>query len=122
MHGERDYVKCAALCSGYMLDVDGATGVADMQKTFRFANPCAGKSVDDVRSDVPLLIARAGQDQFTRPERVDRQLRGGSTATQPAAHAGQPCGCVRMPSICFTTATRLARSFGRYSRSCSSIS
>jgi hypothetical protein len=65
MHGERDYVKCAALCYGFMLDLHGATGVADTQKIVRFANPCAGKSVDDVRSDVPLLVARAGQDQFS---------------------------------------------------------
>jgi hypothetical protein len=64
MQRDRSYVKCAALCSGYMLDLHGATGVADMQKTFRFVNPAAGKSVDDVRSDVALLIARSGQEQF----------------------------------------------------------
>ena len=50
MQRERDFVKCAALCSGFMLDSHGATGVADIQKTFRFANPTAGKSVDDVRT------------------------------------------------------------------------
>jgi hypothetical protein len=64
MQRERTYVKCAVLCYGFMLDLHGATAVADMQKTFRFANPGAGKSVDDVRGDVPLLIVRSGRDQF----------------------------------------------------------
>jgi acetyl esterase/lipase len=64
MQDEREYLKCATLCYGLLLDLDGATGVAEIQKTYRFTNPCAGKSVDDVRSDVPLFIARAGQDQF----------------------------------------------------------
>ncbi|HLG59148.1 MAG TPA: alpha/beta hydrolase [Vicinamibacterales bacterium] len=64
MQDEREYLKCAALCNGFLLDLDGATGVAEAQKTYRFANPCAGKSVDDVRSDVPLFIVRSGQDQF----------------------------------------------------------
>jgi hypothetical protein len=77
MQGDRDYVKCAALCYGFMLDSNGATGVADMQKTFRFANPCAGKSVDDMRSDVPLLIARAGHDQFSGlNESIDNFIAG----------------------------------------------
>lgn len=57
-------VKCAVLCNGFMLDLHGATAVGDMQKTFRFANPGAGKSVDDVRDDVPLLVVRSGRDQF----------------------------------------------------------
>jgi acetyl esterase/lipase len=64
MHDRRDYLKCAALSNGFLLDLDGAMGVAEAQKTYRFANPCAGKSVDDVRSDVPLFIARSGRDQF----------------------------------------------------------
>jgi dienelactone hydrolase len=57
-------LRCAVLCYGFMLDMHGSTAVADMQKTFRFANPGAGKSVDDVRDDVPLLVARSGRDQF----------------------------------------------------------
>jgi hypothetical protein len=45
-----------------MLDLDGASGVAEAQDTWRFANPGAGKSVDDLPNDVPLFIARAGLD------------------------------------------------------------
>jgi hypothetical protein len=46
------------------LDLDGATGVADTAKLYGFANACAGKSVDDLPSDVPLFLVRAGREQF----------------------------------------------------------
>ncbi len=62
-HG-REFVKCGALLYGYMLDVDGATGVAEAAAMFRFTNPNAGASLDDLREDLPLLIVRAGQEQF----------------------------------------------------------
>jgi hypothetical protein len=57
-----DDVKCAVLCYGYMLDLDGSTHVADAAKTWGFVNPCAGKSVAELPKDVPLFIVRAGQD------------------------------------------------------------
>jgi hypothetical protein len=60
----RDYATCAVFAYGYLLDLDGATGVADAAATFKFANPCAGKTVDDVPKNTPVFIARAGQDQF----------------------------------------------------------
>ena len=89
-------VTCAALCCGYMLDVDGATGVADIQKTYRFANPGAGKSVDDVRKDVPLLIARSGKDQFPGVnESLDNFVRGALRCNLPLTlinHADAPHG------------------------------
>jgi hypothetical protein len=62
-HG-RDFLKCGALLYGYMLDLDGAVGVAQAATTFRFTNPHAGTSFDDLGEDLPLLIARAGQEQF----------------------------------------------------------
>lgn len=71
LQAEWHNVRCAVLCCGYMLDMHGNTSVADMQKTYRFANPCAGKSVNDLRDDVPLLIVRAGRDQFGVNESVD---------------------------------------------------
>lgn len=94
MQRERDYVKCAVLCCGFMLDADGATGVADMQKTFRFANPGAGKSVDDVRSNVPLLVVRAGHDQFAGlNESIDNFVAGALRRNLPITlvnHAESP--------------------------------
>jgi hypothetical protein len=64
-HGQ-DYLKCAVLYYGYTLDLDGSTNVADAARQFGFANPCAGRSVDDLPRDIPLLIVRAGQDQMPR--------------------------------------------------------
>jgi dienelactone hydrolase len=59
-----EHLTCAALCYGYMLDLDGSTGVAEASKQWGFVNPGAGKSVGDFPQDVPLFIMRAGQDQF----------------------------------------------------------
>jgi acetyl esterase/lipase len=57
-------LRCAALLYGYMLDLDRATGVADAAQMFRFTNPNAGRSMDDLPQDLPLFIVRAGQEQF----------------------------------------------------------
>jgi hypothetical protein len=62
MGGGAAAITCAVLCYGYTFDVDGSTRVADAAKQFRFANPAAGKSVDDLPANVPLFVARAGQD------------------------------------------------------------
>lgn len=64
MQSDQDALKCAALCYPYTLDLDGSTRIADAAKQWGFANACAGKSVDDLQRNVPLFIARAGQDQM----------------------------------------------------------
>jgi hypothetical protein len=58
------FVRCAVLAYGYMLDGDGAAGVANAARQFGFVNPCAGQSVDDLCRDIPLFLARAGHDQM----------------------------------------------------------
>lgn len=60
----RQRLRCAALLYGFMLDLDGATGVAAAAQAYRFTNPNAGATLDDLRPDLPLLIVRAGQEQF----------------------------------------------------------
>jgi hypothetical protein len=55
-------LKCAALCYGFMLDLDGSTGVAEAQRTWRFANPAAGRPVSDLPADTPLCVVRCGRD------------------------------------------------------------
>lgn len=55
---------CAAFGYGCLLDLDGANDVADAALQFGFVNATAGRSVTDLRADVPLLITRAGRDQF----------------------------------------------------------
>jgi dienelactone hydrolase len=55
----RERPACAALLYGYMLDLDGATDVAQASKQFYFAVPPVG--LDDLR-DAPMLVVRAGRD------------------------------------------------------------
>jgi hypothetical protein len=55
---------CAAFGYGCLLDLDGATDVAEAARQFGFANPVAGRTLADVRRDVPLFMTRAGRDQF----------------------------------------------------------
>jgi hypothetical protein len=56
-------VRSAALLCGYTMDADGATAVADASREYGFVDACAGKSVDDLPTGVPLLVVRAGRDQ-----------------------------------------------------------
>ena len=87
-------VKCAALCYGVTLDLDGSSMVAEAAKTWRFANPTAGKSVSDLPSAVPLFIARGGRDETPRlNEALDRFIGHALAANLPitvANHASGP--------------------------------
>lgn len=56
--------RCGALCYGFTLDLNEATGVAQGAAQFRFANPAAGRRVEDLPKETALFIARAGMDQF----------------------------------------------------------
>jgi hypothetical protein len=60
----REFVKCAAFLYPFFLDFDEGTVVSAASQTYKFVNPCAGKSVDDLPLDVALLIARAGREEF----------------------------------------------------------
>lgn len=72
MREGREYLKCAALLYGLMLDLDGSTNVAQAAKMFGFANPGEGRSVEDLPKDLPLFLARAGQDNPQLNETIDR--------------------------------------------------
>ncbi len=56
----RERPTCAALLYGYLLDLDGATAVADAAKQFYFAVPPV--TLDELPRDMPMLIVRAGKD------------------------------------------------------------
>lgn len=91
MDEENRDLKCAVLCYGLTLDLDGFTGVADSAATFRFVTPAAGKSVDDLPKDVPLFIARAGQDEFPHlNETMDRFLARAVSANLPVTFVNHP--------------------------------
>jgi hypothetical protein len=57
-------LRCAALLYGYTIDPEGSTAVADMSRQVGFVNACAGRSVSDLPDDLPMLVVRAGRDQF----------------------------------------------------------
>jgi dienelactone hydrolase len=74
MQGTSDYLKCAVLYYGFMLDCEGSNSVAEAAETVGFVNPCVGRTVDDLPQDVPLFIVRAGQDNPRLNETIDRFL------------------------------------------------
>ncbi len=90
----QEYLKCAVLCYGYMLDLEEATGVAEMARAVGFVNPCAGSLVDDIPKHIPLFIARAGQDELPHlNETLDRFLSKALTYNLPVTfvnHAAAP--------------------------------
>jgi acetyl esterase/lipase len=55
-------IRAAALLWGFMLDIDGSTGVAAAATRWGFVNPTLGKTIDDVPAATPLFIGRAGRD------------------------------------------------------------
>jgi len=89
MDGPR--VQCAAFCYGYMLDPEGADIVGPLSRAYGFVNPCAGRSAGDLPPDVPLFLARAGQDQTPRlNETMDAFVRGALGANLPITLANLP--------------------------------
>ena len=68
-------LRCAALLYPFTLDLDGFTSIEDAARTFRFSNPSAGRSVNDLPTRTPIFLARAGQDQMPGlNESLDRFL------------------------------------------------
>jgi acetyl esterase/lipase len=59
---EAGYLKCAAFFYGPMFDWRGSRLVAEAAAISGFANPCEDKEVDDLSANVPIFLARAGQD------------------------------------------------------------
>lgn len=94
MEQGRDRLKCAVLCSPFTLDFGGATAVADAARAWGFVNASAGKSVSDLPRDLPLFIARAGQDECPGlNEMMDRFLAESLSCNLPVTlvnHANAP--------------------------------
>ncbi len=91
--GPRDGLRCAAISYGFTLDLDGANDVAEAARQWRFANPCEGKSVDELPADIPLFVARAGRDEFPGLNRsMDRFLLHAIRRNLPIAFVNHPEG------------------------------
>jgi acetyl esterase/lipase len=86
-------LRCAVLLYGYMLDLDGATGVAEAAGMFRFTNPNAGKTMDDLPETLPLFIVRAGQEQLPHlNESIDRCFAKALTLNRPVTLVNHATG------------------------------
>jgi pimeloyl-ACP methyl ester carboxylesterase len=78
-------VDRAVLCYPYTLDVP-AEGQA-----FGFANPAAGRTIDDLAADIPLLVVRAGGDEVPRlNETLDRFVAGAIARDLPLTFINNP--------------------------------
>lgn len=77
-------LRCAALLYGYMLDLDGTTGVAEAARMFRFTNPNAGRSLGDLPETRPVFVVRAGLEQFPHlNDSIDRFVTGALALNRP---------------------------------------
>jgi hypothetical protein len=86
-------LRCAVLLYGYMLDLDGATGVAEAAGSFRFTNPNTGKTMDDLPETLPLFIVRAGQEQFPHlNESIERCFAKALTLNRPVTLVNHATG------------------------------
>jgi acetyl esterase/lipase len=56
-------IACAALLYAYTLDLDGHTAIAEASGAMRFANPAAGRTVEDLPPQTALLLVRAERDE-----------------------------------------------------------
>jgi len=63
MQEPRDYLKCAVLYYGFMLDWDESHKVAEMAEKMGFFYPLTTKTFEDLPQDVPLFIVRVGFEE-----------------------------------------------------------
>jgi hypothetical protein len=91
MQEAQECLKCAVLCYGCMLDLDGFNHMAEASRTWGAAYPCAGKSVEDLPHDIPLFIARAGRDKMPHlNETLDRFLGKALKRNMPVTFVNHP--------------------------------
>jgi acetyl esterase/lipase len=91
--GRAKPVRCAVLLCPYTYDADGATRTADASKQFGFVNAAAGRTAADLPRDLPLLIARGGQDQMPGlNEALDRFVAASLAANLPVTVVNHATG------------------------------
>jgi dienelactone hydrolase len=56
-------LRAAVLSTAYTMDLQGSA-VADAAATYRFVDAAAGRSLRELPKEVPLLLVRAGKEQF----------------------------------------------------------
>ena len=87
--------RCAVFSCPYLADLDGASDVAAAAAQWRFTYP-AGFAVENMPADLPVFIARAGQEQDPGLNRaLDRLVAAMLAANRPVTcvnFAGAPHG------------------------------
>lgn len=85
---------CAAFECAATLDLDGATEVSAAAAQFGFSNPMAnGSTIDDLRQDVPILMVRAGLDEFVAMNAsIDRFVSRALARNMPLTLLNYPSG------------------------------
>jgi acetyl esterase/lipase len=87
-------LRAAVLSTAYTMDLQGSGAVADAAAAYRFVDAAAGRSIRELPSDVPLLLVRAGKDQFQGlNEALDRFAAAALTENLPVTlinHASAP--------------------------------
>jgi hypothetical protein len=72
--------RCAAFLNGFTFDVEGSTVFADASRQYGFVNATAGRSIDDLPSNLPLLVLRAGREHFPGVNAALDQFAAGALA------------------------------------------
>ena len=91
MESEPGALRCAALLNGFTLYLDGATAVAEAAARWGFANPCAGRPIDDLPQDLPLFLVRSGRDEIPGlNETMDRFAAAALRRNLPLALVNHP--------------------------------
>jgi dienelactone hydrolase len=81
VHTVEQSVTCGVLLYPYLLDIGDATDVADAATQWGFVNAAAGVLVHTIPADVPLLVVRAGRDQFAGVNTAIDRFVAGALAT-----------------------------------------
>ncbi|MFQ5832581.1 MAG: alpha/beta hydrolase [Candidatus Thorarchaeota archaeon] len=63
MDESRDYLRCAVLYYGFMLDWGDSRRVSENAERIGFEYPCETRTVEDLTMNIPLLVVKAGLDK-----------------------------------------------------------
>lgn len=80
-------VRCAVLHYAYTFNAQ------DAANQYGFVDGCAGASIDDLRTDVPLFVSRAGRDSFAGlNDALGHFVAGAIARNMPVTFVNHPSG------------------------------
>jgi len=57
-------IACAAFLYGYTFEAPGSTAFADASKQYGYVDATAGRTIDELPTEIPMCVIRAGLEQF----------------------------------------------------------